>query len=87
MLKVPRVLIAGALLLTVGGISASALPTSGTRIIAPAIGVDSVQYQDGGRCFNRCVRGSIFRRCQTEPEARRENCCNLACNRFNNPYW
>jgi hypothetical protein len=75
-----------ALLWSIGSMSVSALPTNGARVSSPPA-ADLVQYE-GGRCFNRCVSGRMFRRCQNDSEARRESCCNLACNRFNNRfYW
>jgi len=85
MLKISHLLMIAALLLSFAGIGASASPTHGPRVTAPPAGVDLVQY-DGGRCFNRCVSGGIFRRCQSVEVEERESCCNYACNRFNNRY-
>lgn len=82
MLRISGLLAVGMLVLGVGSVSASAPKSPGSQLAGPAI-VDPVQY-DGGRCFNRCVSGRIFRRCQRDPEAKRESCCSLACNRFNN---
>ena len=79
MLKVSGLLAAGALLLSVGSMGASALPPNGARIGAPATTVDLVQY-GSSRCFNRCISGRIYRRCQNDPEARKESCCSVACN-------
>jgi len=75
----------GVLLWSIGSMSVSALPTSGVRV-DPSSAVDLVQYE-GGRCFNRCVSGRSFRRCQNDSEAKRESCCNIACNRFNNRFY
>jgi hypothetical protein len=80
MLRISGLLAVGTLLLGVGSVSASVLTHPGPQAASSAI-VNLAQY-DGGRCFSRCVTGRIFRRCQNEAEARRENCCNLACNRF-----
>jgi hypothetical protein len=85
MSRVPSLLAVSALLLSVGAIAASAAPRSDWVVGRPATAdLDPAQYDDGGRCFNSCVSGRIFRRCQADPEAERENCCNLACNRLNN---
>jgi len=44
-----------------------------------------VQYEDGGRCFNTCVRGRIFQRCQAAaPDGDTASCCSVACTRLNN---
>lgn len=80
--RISGLLAVGTLLLGIGGVSASAPTNPGSQVATSAI-VNLAQY-DGGRCFNSCLSGRILRRCQNEPEARRENCCNLACNRFNN---
>lgn len=82
MLRISGLLAVGTLLLGIGTVSASAPTHPGSQVANPPI-VGLAQY-DGGRCFNRCLSGRMFRRCQNESEARRENCCNLACNRFNN---
>jgi hypothetical protein len=81
MLRISGLSALGALLLVMGSASAG-VPTPGSKVASPAI-TTLAQY-DGGRCFNRCVSGRIFRRCQNDSEAKRESCCNLACNRFNN---
>lgn len=82
MLRICGLLAVGTLLLGIGSVSASVPKPPGSQVAGPAT-VNLVQY-GGGRCFNRCVSGRIFRRCQTDSEARRESCCNLACNRLNN---
>jgi hypothetical protein len=82
MLRISGFLAVGTLLLGIGSVSAHAPTNPGSQGASSAI-VNHVQY-DGGRCFNRCLSGRIFRRCQNDPEARRESCCSLACNRFNN---
>ena len=82
MLRISGLLAVGTLLLGVGSVSASVARTPGSQTATSTV-VNLAQY-DGGRCFNRCVSGRIFRRCQIDPEAKKENCCNLACNRFNN---
>ena len=83
MLRISGLLAVGTLVLGIGSVSASAPTIPGPQAASPAT-VNLVQYDDGGRCFNRCVSGWIFRRCQNDSEAKRENCCNLACNRLNN---
>lgn len=82
MLRISGLFVVGALLLGIGTVSASAPTNPGSQVASSAV-VNLAQY-DGGRCFNRCVTGRIFRRCQNDSEAKRESCCNLACNRFNN---
>jgi hypothetical protein len=85
MLRIASLLAAGLLLLGVGSPGANALPRSEWVVGRPASAdLNLTQYNDGGRCFNSCVSGRIFRRCQTDPEAEMENCCNRVCNRFNN---
>jgi len=81
MLRISGLLAVGMLLLGIGSVSASAPTNRGSQVAGPAI-VHLAQY-DGGRCFNRCLSGRIFRRCQNDAEAKRESCCNLACDRFN----
>jgi hypothetical protein len=82
MLRISGLLAVGTLLLGIGSVSASAPTNPGSQVTSSAI-VSLAQY-DGGRCFNRCLSGRIFRRCQNDSEAKRESCCNLACNGFNN---
>jgi hypothetical protein len=84
MLRISGLLAVGTLLLGIGSVSASAPTNPGPQAASSAI-VNLAQY-DGGRCFNRCVTGRIFRRCQSDPEAKRESCCNLACNRWFNDW-
>jgi hypothetical protein len=82
MLKVSGLLAAGALLLSFGSMSASALPTSGTRVAAPPTSIDLVEY-GSQHCFNRCVAGRMFRRCQLEPDqGQMVSCCSTRCNWF-----
>jgi hypothetical protein len=83
MLRLSHLLAVGTLLLGVGGVSASMPRSPGSQVASPV--VSSVQY--GGRCFNACVSGRIFRKCQNEPEAKRESCCSVACNRFSNRFY
>ena len=84
MLKLSGLLAVGTLLLGLGSVSASVPTIAGSQVASAAVNL--AQY-DSGRCFNRCVSGRIFRRCQNDAEAKKENCCNLACNRFSNPYY
>jgi hypothetical protein len=85
MLRISSLLAVGTLLLGIGSVSAGAPTNPGSQVAGSAI-VNVAQY-DGGRCFNRCVSGWVFRGCQNDSEAKRENCCNLACNRVNNWHW
>jgi hypothetical protein len=78
MLKISG-LLAGAVLLSIGSMSASALPTNGARIVQPATAIKLVQY-GGEHCFNRCVAGRVFRRCQLEPDRNVVSCCSMRCN-------
>jgi hypothetical protein len=72
-------------LLGLGSIGASAAPRSEWVIGRPVTAdLGLVQYRDGGRCFNTCISGRIFRRCQVASEGDKENCCSLTCNRLNN---
>jgi hypothetical protein len=82
MLRISAVLAAGTLLLGIASASASA-PAAGSQVVSTPI-VNLAQYDGGGRCFNRCVRGRIFRRCQNDPQAKRESCCSVACSRYYN---
>jgi len=84
MTRISGSFVVGALLLGIGSVSASAPTSLGPQPASSTI-VKLAQYDDG-LCFNRCISGRVFRRCQTDSEAKKENCCNLACNRFNNPY-
>jgi hypothetical protein len=78
-------LLAVGMLLGVGSIGAGAAPRSEWVIGRPATAdLNLAQYDDGGRCFNRCVSGRIFHSCQTAPEGKTQNCCSEACNRANN---
>ena len=72
-------LFAGALLLSIGCMSASALPAHGARIVQPETAIKPVQY-GGEHCFNRCVAGRVFRRCQQEPDRNVVSCCSSRCN-------
>jgi hypothetical protein len=85
MIRLPGLLAAG-MLLSVGTVSALALPALARQVDRPAA-VDLIQYNDGGRCYNRCVSGRSFRRCATaSDEGGRASCCSTACNRFQNLY-
>jgi hypothetical protein len=86
MSRLPASLIVGALLLSMASIGALAAPRSEWAVGRPAVAdLNLVQYNDGGRCFNRCVRGRIFQRCLvTAPDGDTASCCSLACNRVNN---
>jgi hypothetical protein len=85
MSRIVSTVIAGVLLLGVGSIGASAMPRSEWMIGRPVTAeLNLAQYNDRGRCFNTCVSGRIFRRCQVDGEGERENCCNVSCNRINN---
>ena len=81
LMRYPNLLTAGVLLLSMGGIAASALPPFDGR---PESTVEQVQYNDGGRCFNQCVTGRLFRSCQTASEGKVQNCCSEACTRLKN---
>jgi hypothetical protein len=81
MLRISGLLAAGTLLLGVS-VSASVPTNAGSQVVSSPI-VNLAQY-DGGRCFNSCVSGRIFRRCRNDAEAKRENCCNVACSRLYN---
>jgi hypothetical protein len=76
-------LLAATLLLVLGSVTAS-VPTSAGPQLARSALVHLAQF-DGGRCFNSCVSGRIFRRCQHDPEAGKEDCCNWQCSRFRSP--
>jgi len=86
MSRIASVLALGGLLLSLGAVGASAAPRSDWVVGRPVTAdLGLVQYgDDGGRCFNTCIAGRIFRRCQVNSEGEKENCCNLACNRLNN---
>jgi hypothetical protein len=84
MSRIPSLLAVGALLLSLGSVGAGAQPRGDGVIGAPQSVIDRVQYDDGGRCYNRCISGTVFRRCQSDYKGERENCCNLICNRINN---
>jgi len=75
-----------ALLLSIASIGALAAPRSEWVVGRPAVAdLNLVQYNDGGRCFNTCVAGRIFQRCQVAPpDSDTASCCSLACNRLNN---
>jgi hypothetical protein len=83
MLKLSGLLAAGTLLVGLVSVGASVPTSAGSQVVSTPI-VNLAQYDGGGRCFNRCVYGRLFRRCQNDPQSKRENCCNLACNRFEN---
>jgi hypothetical protein len=84
MTRIASLLAVGALLLSVGSVGARAQPSGESVIGARQSAIDRVQYGDGGRCYNRCISGTVFRRCQSDYRGERENCCNLICNRINN---
>ena len=84
MLRIPSLVIAALLLLSVGSIGVSAEPRGASVVGAPQSILDPVQYDDGGRCFNRCVSGRAVRRCQSVESSDKESCCSWACNRRNN---
>jgi hypothetical protein len=85
MLRYPMgLLAAGALVLGVGAAGANAMPRS-EWTGRPLTTLDRVQFNDGGRCYNSCVSGRIFNRCQADPRfENKETCCNVVCNRVNN---
>jgi hypothetical protein len=79
-------LLAAGVLLSISTAGALALPALARQVDRPAA-VDLVQYDDGGRCYNRCVTGQMFRQCGTNTdEGGRVSCCSVACNRFQNRY-
>ena len=80
MLRLSGLLAAATLLLGIVSVTASVPTNAGSQVVSSPI-VNLAQY-DGGRCFNRCVRGRIFRRCQNDAQAKRENCCSTACSRY-----
>jgi hypothetical protein len=82
MLRISGLLAAGTLLLGIVSVGASAPTNAGSQVVSSPI-VKLAQF-DGGRCFNRCVHGRIFRRCQNDAQAKRVNCCNVVCSRFDN---
>jgi hypothetical protein len=85
MSRIPSLPIVGVLLLSIASVGASASPPNDPVIGRPTTAdLNLAQYSDGGRCFNTCVAGNIFRRCQVDSEGEKENCCNRVCNRFNN---
>lgn len=86
MSRLPGLLTVGVLLLSMGSIGALAAPRSEWVIGRPATAdLNLAQYDDGGRCFNTCVAGRIFQRCQVAaPDSDTASCCSLACNRLNN---
>ena len=84
MLRIPSLLVAGVVLLSVGSIGVNAEPRGASVVGERQSILDRVQYDDGGRCFNRCVSGRTVRRCQSAESSERENCCSWACNRRNN---
>jgi hypothetical protein len=84
--KMSHLLTIAALLLGLASTGASASPANGPRVVGTPERVDLVQY-DGGRCFNRCVSGRIFRRCQSVEVDEKETCCNSVCNRNTNWYY
>ena len=84
MLRILSLLSAGLLLLSIEGIGANAEPRSASVVGPPQSILEPVQYEDSGRCFNRCVSGRIIRRCQTVESSDKESCCSWACNRRNN---
>jgi len=87
MSRIVSLLTVALLLLVLGNSVAGAAPRSEWLIGRPAtadLNLNLAQYSDSGRCFNTCVAGRIFNRCQVTSEGDKENCCSLACNRFNN---
>jgi hypothetical protein len=80
-----RLLTVFVLLLSMGSIGASAAPRSEWVVGRPATAdLNLAQYDDGGRCFNTCVAGRIFQRCQVTSDGDTASCCSVACNRLNN---
>jgi hypothetical protein len=77
-------LLVASVLLGIGSIGVSAEPRSASIVGEPQSMIDRVQYDNGVRCFNQCVYGSIFQNCQTAPEGKTQNCCSEACTRLNN---
>ena len=86
MWRIPSLMAASALLLSLGSFGASAMPRSEWVVGRPSTAdLKLAQYDDGGRCFNTCVAGRIFRRCQVAaPDGDTASCCSVACNRLNN---
>ena len=84
MLRIPSLLAVAVLLLSIASLPAGAEPRSQWVVGEPRSTIDRVQFNDAGRCYNSCITGRIFYRCQADPDGEKENCCNLACNRFNN---
>ena len=85
MLRIPSLLIAGLLVLSIESIGVNAEPRGASSVVGePQSIIDPVQYDDGGRCFNRCVSGRTARRCQSAESSDKESCCSWACNRRNN---
>lgn len=82
MLKISGLLAAGTLLLGIVSVTASVPTNAGSQAVSSPI-VNLAQY-DGGRCFNSCIRGRSFRRCQNDAQAKRESCCSTVCSRFYN---
>jgi hypothetical protein len=87
MLRIPSLLAVAVLLLSIGSLGATAEPRSQWVIGEPQSTIDRVQFNDGGRCYNSCITGRIFYRCQADPAGETENCCNRVCNRLNNDYY
>jgi hypothetical protein len=80
-----KTLLAAALLLSLGSLGATAQLLGDRASRLPQSPIDRVQYDDGGRCYNSCISGRVFRRCQADERyANKENCCNVVCNRLNN---
>jgi hypothetical protein len=85
MWRIPSLLAVSVFLLGMGSNVASAMSRSEWVVARPpTVHLNLVQYNDGGRCFNTCIAGQIFRRCQIDSDGEKENCCSRVCNRFNN---
>jgi hypothetical protein len=87
MLRIPSLLAVALLLLSTASLRAGAEPRSQWVVGEPQSTIDRVQFNDGGRCYNSCISGRIFFRCQSDPDGEKENCCNRLCTRLNNDYY
>jgi hypothetical protein len=89
MSRFPALLTVGVLFSGLASTGVGAQPENEPVVGEPQSRIHGVQYDDGGRCYNSCITGYIFARCQTDSRfANRENCCNVTCNRLNNDgYW
>jgi hypothetical protein len=75
-----RLLLAGAALVVLGSLSASALPAAGGRLLAieadHASAVVPVRTKRSARCFRRCIAGGR-RACRYADSV--EACCSARC--------